>query len=353
MILKTVSLASIVFLSMIVIGSADEISVGDGESVSVSGHGSAEGTLVTTDSSCQGSVTSTGSIDELNIDPWVENTKGDYAEVDVTGSNLIGFSYNYNVYPGEGGGWGSDGVSAQQWLAATSVNSLHANTLARNADGDEAHATMDVIGGSIGSYYSGAYAGSDSWSGYVRGAYAQQIANHVTGNDISIQTCAKDANYWGEQAFAKTDVANGELIRYSALGNAVKYWGWYGYGGFGPSAVGVSVDSLSAFAPTGSINHVQSANNYFGDTAEIKSNINRGYLYNSYWDSYAVGDYGSVGAYQSIDASGDQIGFSDKISNQLLGSYGINENFAFKDVKLWSGVSSSFDSLYLDFGLYR
>ena len=354
MILKIGSLASIVLLLMITIGSAGEIGVGGGTSVSGHGGSSAEGILVTTGSSSQGYVSSSGVIDNLNIDPWVENTKGDYAEVGVTGTNIAGFAYSYNVYPGEGSGWDSNGVSAQQWLAASSADSLHAYTLASNAAGDEAHSTMDVTSGSIGNYYSGAYAGSDPWSGYADGAYTQQIADYIKGNDVLAQSWTKNANFLGDQASAKTEVVNGELVEYSDQADAIKYRGWYGYGyyGYGPSAAGVRVNSLSASAPTGSIDQVQRASDYFGDTTEVSTSINRGNLYSSYSNSYSEGENGGLtGAYQSMNAYGDNIGCSAKITNQLLGTFSNSQQFSNKYVNLWNGASSSFNSVGLNFGL--
>jgi phosphoglycerate-specific signal transduction histidine kinase len=74
------SLASIVLLLMITIGSAGEISIGCGTSISVSDESSVDGILT-----LDGTVMhSSGVITDLNIDPWVQNTNGDYAEVGVT-----------------------------------------------------------------------------------------------------------------------------------------------------------------------------------------------------------------------------------------------------------------------------
>jgi len=63
--------------------------------------GSAEGILASDGTVTQSSVSSSGVIDNLNIDPWVKNTNGDYAEIGVTGTNLAGFSYSDNYYPGK------------------------------------------------------------------------------------------------------------------------------------------------------------------------------------------------------------------------------------------------------------
>jgi hypothetical protein len=328
------------------------VSVGCGSSVALSGGSSAEGILASNGLVTQSSASSSGVIDNLNIDPWVKNIKGDYAEVGVTGTNIAGFSYNSNVYPGEGSGWDSTGVWAYQSLSASSADYLHAYALASNAAGDEAHSTMDVTSGSIGNYYSGAYAGSDSWSGYAQGAYTQQIAKYINGNDILVQSWTKNANSLGDQASAKTEVVNGDLVEYSDQANAVKYWGYGYYYGYGPSAAGVSVNSLSASALTGTIDQILKASDYFGDTTETSTNINGGNLYSSYSNSYSEGENGgTTGAYQSMDAYGNNIGCSAKIANQLLGTFSNSQQFSNKYVNLWNSASSSFNSVYLNFGL--
>ena len=212
MILKIGSLASIVLLLMITIGSAGEIGVGGGTSVSGHGGSSAEGILVTTGSSSHGYVSSSGVIDNLNIDPWVENTKGDYAEVGVTGTNIAGFSYSDNYYPGKGDGWTSNAVSAQQWLSASSADSLHAYASASNAAGDKAGANLDLNYGSLKDYYNAAYAGAAPWLGVDRGAFVQQIANNAKGNYVLAQTWATDPTQDATGTF--TEVNNGALTRY-------------------------------------------------------------------------------------------------------------------------------------------
>ena len=67
---------------------SESVSIGCGSSVAVSEGSSAEGNLASDGSITQSSVSSSGVIDALNIDPWVKNTKGDYAEIGVTGTNL-------------------------------------------------------------------------------------------------------------------------------------------------------------------------------------------------------------------------------------------------------------------------
>ena len=323
-----------------------------GTAVDVSEGSSAEGSLAINGLDTQASVSSIGIIDDIDMQHKVTNTHGDAAEVGVKGMNVAGFNYNYNTYPGDGSGWESDGVWAYQSLSADSTDSLNAYSSAKNAAGDEAHTTLDLTKGSIGSYYSSAYAGSDSWSGYVRGAYAQQIADYITGQNILVQSWTNNANYLGDQAGARTEVKNGVLNRYSALANAVRYWyGWpYGYG---PDAVGVQVNELSAFVPDGSIDQRVWAKNYLGNTAEVSTSLNGGYLYNSNWNSYSEGYYGLTGAYQSVDASANSIGCSAKVVNQRLGTYSNGQQFGVRDARFWNGASSSFDYVDLNFGLSR
>ena len=74
----------------------ESVSVGRGSSVAVSEGSSAEGTLISDGTVTQSSVSSMGVIDDLNIDPWVSNIKGDYAEIGVTGTNVAGFTYSDN-----------------------------------------------------------------------------------------------------------------------------------------------------------------------------------------------------------------------------------------------------------------
>jgi hypothetical protein len=308
MIFKIGSLTSIVLLVMVTIGSAGEISVGDGISVSVSADSSAQGTLTADDSAIQSSVSSAGLIDDLNIDPWVRNTNGDYAEIGVTGTNVAGFSYSDNYYPGKGGGWISHAVWAQQWIDATSADSLHAYARASNSAGDSAGADLDLKYGSLKGYYNAAYAGPAPWLGMDRVASVQQTLYSATGSEILAQTWAVDPV--GDAAGASTSVKQGTLYGYSVLADAARYSN-------GLRAAGVEVDSARASAPYGSIQQIMAAIDYWGDKSQVIIDINRGYLYNDPYYSniptiaYSISDWGQTYALQSYDA--EAVGFGSYI----------------------------------------
>ena len=151
----------------------ESVTVGCGSSVTASEGSSAEGILVSDGTITQSSVSSVGVIDDLNIDPWVQNTNGDYAEIGVTGTNVAGLSYSDNYFPVKDSVGVSDAVWAQQWIDASSADSLHAYARASNSAGDSAGADLDVKYGSLKGYYNAAYAGPASWLGIDRGAFVQ------------------------------------------------------------------------------------------------------------------------------------------------------------------------------------
>jgi len=341
MILKLGSLASIVLLVMVAIGSAGEVTVGCGTSVSVSDKSSAEGVLAADDLAMQSYVSSIGVIDDLNIDPWVMNTKGDYAEIGVTGTNVAGFYYTDNYYPGKGSGWVSNAVWAQQWLGASSASYLYAYSDARNAAGDKARTEMTINYGSLNDYYNSAYAGPASWLGMDRGAFVQQTAKSATGNNILAQTFTNDAP--GDSAGSRTEVKYGSLTGYSALANGVRYWD-------GLRAAGVSVDWVSASAPSGSINQLTWAQDYRGNRVEVGTAINKGnlysYPYNTYYPSlaYSIGDWDWTGAVQSVDASSSGFGnyFTSygKFYDTVYGSIAYNQPYSDGRLRFWNSAAT-------------
>jgi hypothetical protein len=203
-----------------------------------------------------------GVIDDLNIDPWVSNIKGDYVEIGVTGTNVAGFTYSDNYYPGKDGVWISDAVWAEQWMGASWADSLNARSYARNAAGDEATANLELNYGSLKGYYNAAYAGSATWLGVDRGAFVQQDADYANGNYILVQTWAKDAIQ--DRAGSKTEIKNGALDEYSARADAVMYSN-------GLRAAGASADSVRASAPYGSIYQLMWAYDYWGDTSQVST----------------------------------------------------------------------------------
>jgi hypothetical protein len=299
MIFKIGSLTSIVLLVVVTIGSAGEISVGDGISVSVSADSSMQGTLAANDLGSELSAHSTGVIENLDIDPSVTNIYGDKAEIGVTGIHVIGLSYSDNYYPGKGSGWVSNAVWAQQWMSASSADSLHAYARASNLAGDSAEANLDLKYGSLNGYYSAAYAGPAPWLGMNRVASAQQTLDSATGSEILAQTWAIDPV--GDAAGASTSVKQGTLYGYSVVADAARYSN-------GLRAAGVEVDSARASAPYGSIQQIIAAIDYWGDKSQVSIDINKGYLYNDPYYSniptiaYSISDWGQTYALQSYDA---------------------------------------------------
>ena len=238
----------------------ESVSVGCGSSVAVSGGGSAEGVLASDGSVTQSSVSSVEVIDDLNIDPWVKNTKGDYAEIGVTGTNIAGFTYSDNYSPIKNGVGVSDAVWAQQWVGASSADSLHAYARASNSAGDSAGADLDLKYGSLKGYYNAAYSGPAPWLGMDRVASVQQTLDSATGKEILAQTWAVDPV--GDAAGSSTSVKQGTLYGYSVVANAAGYSN-------GLKAAGVSVDSMSASSTSGSINQIMAAYDSKGDASTV------------------------------------------------------------------------------------
>ena len=284
----------VVVLSTISGAYSGSVSTGGGTSVAVGDGSSAEGILASDGTVTQSSVSSSGVIDNLNIDPWVKNTNGDYAEIGVTGTNLAGFSYNDNYYPGKGDGWTSNAVSAQQWLSASSADSLHAYASASNAAGDKAGANLDLNYGSLKDYYNAAYAGAAPWLGVDRGAFVQQIADNAKGKYVLAQTWATDPAQDATGTF--TEVNNGALNRYSAQANAVGYTN-------GLIATGVSLDSVSASAPSGSISQVMNTYDNKGDWSYVSTSTNNGNLVGNSL-AYSISQWGLAESNQNINAKG-------------------------------------------------
>lgn len=238
----------------------DTVSVGRGSSVAVSRDGSAEGIFASDGTVTQSYVSSSGVIDDINIDPWVKNTKGDYAEIGVTGTNVAGLSYSDNYYPIKNSVEVSDAVWAQQWLSASSADSLHAYASASNSAGYKAGADLNVKSGSVKGYYNAAYSGPAPWLGMDRVASVQQILDTANGKEILATTWATDPV--GDTASASTSVKQGTLYGYSVLADAAQY-------SSGLQAAGVSVDSMKASSSSGLINQVMTTYDSKGDTSIV------------------------------------------------------------------------------------
>jgi hypothetical protein len=145
-------------------------------------------------------------------------------------------------------------------MGAVSADSLHAYARASNSAGDSAGADLDVKYGSLKGYYNAAYAGPASWLGIDHGAFVQQTLDSAKASKIVAQTWAVDPA--GDAAGALTDVRNGDLTGYSVLAASAGYSN-------GLRAVGVSVDSMSASSPSGSIYQVMNTYNSKGDTSTV------------------------------------------------------------------------------------
>jgi hypothetical protein len=148
-------------------------------------------------------------------------------------------------------------------------------------------------------YYNAAYAGPAPWLGMDHVASVQQTLDSANGNEIQAQTWATDPV--GDAAGASTDVKQGTLYEYSVLANAAGYSN-------GLKAAGVSVDSMSASAPYGSIDQTMCAIDYWGDKSLVSIDINKGNLYSYPYYSdvpsiaYSISDWRQTYASQSYDA---------------------------------------------------
>ena len=275
----------------------ESVSIGCGSSIAVSGGSSAEGILASDGSATQSSLSSVGVIDDLNIDPWVKNTKGDYAEIGVTGTNIAGFTYSDNYYPIKNSVGVSDAVWAQQWMGASSADSLHAYARASNSAGDSAGADLDLKYGSLDGYYNAAYSGAAPWLGMDRIASVQQTLDSAKGNEILATTWAVDPI--GDAAGASTSVKQGTLYGYSVLANAAQYSNRL-------KATGVSVYSLSASAPSGSILNVMNTYDSKGDLSIGSTSITNGNLVGNSL-AYSISQWGFTESNQNINAKGSVI----------------------------------------------
>jgi len=316
--------AFMIIVLMFVPGACGEsVSIGCGSSVAVSGDSSAEGTLASDGSVTQSSVSSVGVIDDLNIDPWIKNTKGDYAEIGVTGTNIAGFTYSDNYYPIKNSVGVSDAVWAQQWMGASSADSLHAYARASNSAGDSAGADLDLKYGSLDGYYNAAYSGAAPWLGMDRVASVQQTLDSAYGNEILATTWAVDPV--GDAAGALTDVKRGFLYGYSVLANSAQYSN-------GLKAAGVSVDSMRASAPSGSILQVMNTYDNKGEDSWVDASIYNGDLVSNSL-AYSITQWGQSTSSQNVMAS--------KGSQVEIGSGGFTTALGYENKAYWNSNTNS------------
>lgn len=319
----------------------ESVSIGHGTSVAVSESSSAEGILASDGSVTQSSVSSIGVIDDLNIKPWVMNRYGDYVEIFVQGTNVAGFSYRDNCFPGEGSGWISNAIFAEQWLGASWADSLYAHSFSKNIEGDVAKADITIDHGTLGGYHSSAFAGAALWLDVAHGAFAYQSADYATGNNILINTWA--ANSKNDRAGSQTEIKTGALDGYSALAEAVGYTD-------GLKAAGVQVDRMSASAPYGSISQTMVAIDKWGDTSQVSTYIYKGdlnsYPYSSDFPSIAcsISDRNWADAVQSVDASSagseNSLYSYGKSYNTIFGLHSYSQPYSNSRVRFWNSAAN-------------
>jgi hypothetical protein len=336
---ESVIIALLVGLILIQGGYGESISTGGGTSVAVGKGSSVEGSLDANDLGMQSSASSTGVISNLKSHFWARNLNGDFAKVGVEGTNVADFSSYYQFYPGKGPNWNSDRVSAEQWLSASWADSLYMNSIASNLAGEQAYAIFDLTSGSLDGYYSAAYAGPASWLGMSRVTAVQQTAEYSDGEHILVQTWAENAP--NDKAESKTELIDGTLDGYSATAMAAKYPN-------GLRAAGVSAELVSASAPYGSIYQLMWARDFWGDTSQVSTYINRGslnsypYIPNSVSNAYAISDWHWVDAFQSVDASSagpDNYLYSNGESyNKIYGTDSYKQVYSDGQVRFWNSA---------------
>ena len=293
---------------------SESVSVGRGSSIAVSEGSSAEGILASDGTVTQSSISSIGVIDDLNIDPWVKNTKGDYAEIGVKGTNVALSFYKDDYYPVKDGVGVSNAVWGQQWIDATSADFLHAYARASNSAGDCAGADLDVKYGSVKGYTNAAYAGSAPWLGMDRVASAIQTLDSASGNEILATTWAVDSS--GDAAGASTTVKKGALYGYSVVADAGRYSN-------GLNAAGVNVDSMSASAPSGSILQTLTTHDSKGDLSLVDASVNYGNLFGNSW-AYSISQWGLAESNQNVNAKGISIDIKAYAQNNKPGNEYLN-----------------------------
>jgi len=312
----------IIVLSFIPGTYSSSLSTGGGTSATISGGSSTEGSLATNGLDTQASVSSTGIIDDINMQHRVTNTIGDHVAVGVTATNAKGFSYDYATAPGEGNVGSNDAVSAQQWLSASSVDSLNAYSHASNLAGDQADTNLNLNGGSLNGYYDAAYVGTSPWTGAYKGAFAQQTTDKAQGAYILAMTWT--TNPLQDATGTYTEVRNGALNEYSTRANAID-------DSNGVRAAGVSLDSVSASAPSGSILQIMNAFDNKGDYSRVSTSIANGNLAGDSW-AYSTSQ-GVAVSNQNINAEGSLID---------VGAYTQNSKPGYEYLSYFDGIVKYF-----------
>lgn len=307
----------IIALALIPGSYGKSLTTGGGTSVDVSDGCSAEGVFATDGVDTRSIISTSGVIDNLDLEHWVTNELGDSATVGMDAKNTVGLSYDSGIYPGEGDEWDSNCVWTWEKISVDTADYLNAYSTASNSAGDSASANMELYQGSLQGYYNAAYAGPALWLGLERGAFVQQTADYADGAYIHIQT--ETGNAARDEAIAVTNVANGVVNGYSAQANAVKYVN-------GDDAAGVLADSVDISVSNGALYHCMATSDNNGDTSSVIVNLDNGEL-NSYSLAYSIGDKGLAHASLSMNAEGSLIDVLANAENQKEG----NEYLSYSD----------------------
>jgi hypothetical protein len=272
------------------------IEIGGGSSAA-SSNGHTEGNTVMDSAGVTSTATSVGLGNDLDIQHWVTNAKGDHATAGFRTTNAASVSYDYTMYPGEGSvGW-TGWVAAEQKLDVNSADYINAYAYASNAAGDEAYGNTEIYSGSLNGYFSSAYAGPASWLGIERGAFVYQTLDHASGDNIVVQTWAN--NVMGDNGRSQTEISNGDLYEYAALTSA-------NLADNGLRAAGTQVYGESANAPYGSIQQNMWAYDNKGDWSVLSTSITNGNLVGNSL-AYSISQWGLAESNQNINAKGNVI----------------------------------------------
>jgi len=249
----------------------EAVSTGGGTKVEVSDYSSSQGAYTTDGMASQTAVSSSGVIDNIDINHWVKNAVGDVAGVGVQAKNADGFSYNYVIHPGEGSIGTSEAVWAEEWLSINTASYIKAFSYANNAIGDKACAEIVINEGSLKGYYGAAYSGAAPWLGISRGAFVQQMADYATGAEVVAQL--KSQNIISDASTSYSRILIGNLDDYSARSESSKFTT------SGKVTCSANLDLMKASAPEGSIYNLMQSDCFLGDNSRVSILVNKGNLY--------------------------------------------------------------------------
>ena len=208
---------------------ATTISTGGGSSTAVSGFGSSIGNFAMNGVQTTGFATSYGAT-SVNIDHWIEDTNGKHAEVSVNVPNADYLNWNCQITPSNDQAdqiisASQDSLSAQQWLDVTNANSIQASATARNREGDNAQAGINMGPGTLWDYGNGATATDNNANAYQYAAYVaggmgnlNAYASNSNGVSSSTNLNLADASVYYPSLSAYGDPSY--VDSYASIGNA-------------------------------------------------------------------------------------------------------------------------------------